>query len=151
MSEPKKEGRAAGRPPLRHTQKRSRASKAKGRRLQQFVRDALLNIDPLGEYRSREMGQAGSDIIDPHNRLPVRYVECKNWESYPSMGAIEKAMLKKDEEGRWAAILKEPRKDPLVVVPWHTFMWFIATALRAHNEHGSPVSAIGFQFVNSED
>lgn len=128
-----KQMRAAKRPPLKPTQKRHRTSNAKARRLQQFVRDAYLNMDPAGEYFSQQMGQAGSDIGDPHKRLPTDYTECKNWASYPSLRAIESAMANKSKSGKWAAILKEPRKDPLVVIPFNLWMEMLNQNLRDWN------------------
>lgn len=58
------------------------SSKAKGRKLQQWVRDVILNLFPLetDDVRSTSMGAGGEDVqLSPAARKYVPYqIECKN-------------------------------------------------------------------------
>lgn len=58
------------------------SSKAKGRKLQQWVRDTILSIFPLqpDDVRSTSMGAGGEDVqLSPAARQFVPYqIECKN-------------------------------------------------------------------------
>ena len=97
----------------------TKSGKAKGRRLQQKLRDLLLEYDPKGAYESRAMGQAGSDIVDPLDRLPWDYVECRNRELWPSLKAIVEEMEGKSGPNclqLWTAMLARNRAKPVFVV-----------------------------------
>ncbi len=62
----------------------TRSAKAKGRKLQQFVRDFLALIDPSSQYYSRTMGDTGSDVYGgalTYNR----YIECRSLKTYESL------------------------------------------------------------------
>lgn len=107
----------------------TRARKQKGKLLQRRVRDDLLKLDPDGGYGSQIMGQAGSDIVDPFDRLPVNYVECRNHKGFPSLNSIKIEMDHKGKS-RWFAILKANRQDPVVLMPyqvWINLMYFYLT------------------------
>lgn len=95
------------------------SAKAKGRRLQQWVRDKLiehLNVHPE-DIESRSMGAGGEDLIMaraarksfPHS------IECKNVEKLNVWGAYEQAQA---NSGDYEPILvmKKNGKKPLVVV-----------------------------------
>lgn len=92
----------------------TKSGKEKGRKLQQKLRDFLLYYDPKGAYESRAMGQAGSDIVDPLQRLPWQYVECRNREVWPSLVAIVYEMECKGH--LWVAMYGRNRQKPVFVV-----------------------------------
>ena len=75
---------------------RVRSAKAKGRRLQQLVRDTLLSwaksLEP-DDIRSTAMGQSGEDILfsPAARRIYPFSIECKNVEKLNIWKAIEQA------------------------------------------------------------
>ena len=75
---------------------RPQSAKAKGRRLQQEVRDAVLAAFPQLEpddVRSTSMGASGADLLlsPAARRLFPYYTECKNQESLNIWVALEQA------------------------------------------------------------
>lgn len=75
---------------------RPQSAKAKGRRLQQFVRDAYLRVFPSLEpddVRSTSMGASGEDILlSPAARALIPFsTECKNVEKINIWAAIKQA------------------------------------------------------------
>ena len=98
---------------------KTQSAKAKGRRLQQWVRDLLiekLNVHPE-DVESRSMGAGGEDLImarAARERFPFS-VECKNVEKLNVWEAYEQAKSNsKDYEP--IVIMKKNQKKPLVVV-----------------------------------
>jgi hypothetical protein len=95
---------------------RPQSAKAKGRRLQQAVRDSILAAFPSLEpddVRSTSMGASGADILlsPVARRLFPFYVEAKNQESINIWKAIAQA-----EAGRLKGFtLDGPTVYPLVV------------------------------------
>lgn len=81
----------------------TRSAKAKGRRLQDQVRERLLktfpNLDPL-DIKTAIMGESGMDIhLSPAARKTIPLaIECKNVEKINIWAAIEQSMgaVKKD-------------------------------------------------------
>ena len=77
---------------------RPQSAKAKGRRLQQEVRDAVLAAFPQlkpDDVRSTSMGAGGADLLlSPAAQwvFPF-YVECKNQESLNIWAALEQAEM----------------------------------------------------------
>lgn len=75
---------------------RPQSAKAKGRRLQQWVRDTLLkfapNLEP-DDVRSTSMGAAGEDLLlSPAARREFPYsIECKNQEGINIWASLEQA------------------------------------------------------------
>ena len=72
------------------------SAKAKGRRLQQWVRDTLLSLCPaltLDDIRSTSMGAQGEDIqLSPAARSVYPFsIECKNLEKLNIFQALEQA------------------------------------------------------------
>ena len=72
------------------------SKKNKGRRLQQMIRDMLLekyNELELGDLESRGMGQAGTDIVmSPLAKKHIKFdIEAKNQESISIWKCIEQA------------------------------------------------------------
>lgn len=104
---------------------RTQSAKAKGRRLQQWFRDLL--IDKLRIHKedieSRSMGAGGEDLImarAAREKFPMS-IECKNqekvnvWESYKQA---------EDNSGKYepVVIIKRNKSKPLVVVDAEYFV-----------------------------
>jgi len=98
--------------------------KAKGRRLQQWVRDQLierLEIDPE-DIESRPMGSGGEDLImarAARERFPFS-VEAKNQESGNVWKAYEQAQANA-KQYEALVIMKKNGKKPLAVIDAETF------------------------------
>ena len=104
---------------------KTQSAKAKGRRLQQWIRDVLiekLNIHPE-DIESRSMGAGGEDLIMARaaRELFPYSVECKNqekinvWESYKQADDNSK-----DYEP--IVVMKRNNQKPLVVVDAEYFV-----------------------------
>ena len=95
------------------------SAKAKGRKLQQWVRDQLIehrNIHPE-DIESRSMGAGGEDLImarDARQKFPYS-IECKNQESVNVWKSYEQAQ---ENSGDYEPIvvLKRNNTKPLVLV-----------------------------------
>lgn len=96
------------------------SAKAKGRALQQWVRDKLLalflSLEP-DDIRSTSMGAGGEDVqLSPaaRRKLPIS-IECKNLASIAAYTWYEQA---KTNAGKFEPVLimKANRKKPLAVV-----------------------------------
>ncbi len=102
------------------------SSKAKGRRLQQQVRDAILEAFPRLEpddVKSTSMGASGEDIqLSPEARRWFPFsVECKARETIAAYAWYEQA--KANSGGRHPLlVIKQNRSKPLVVLDFDTFM-----------------------------
>ena len=104
---------------------KTQSAKAKGRRLQQWFRDLLiekLNIHPA-DIESRSMGAGGEDLImarAAREKFPYS-VECKNqekinlWESYN-----QAQQNSKNHEP--VVILKRNNSKPLIIVAGEYFV-----------------------------
>ena len=97
--------------------------KAKGRRLQQAVRQDLiehLGIDP-GDILSTAMGQSGCDLyLSPAARDRFPYgVECKHQEAIALPAWWRQCTANAEKEGLTPLLLvKQSRKEPLAVLRW---------------------------------
>lgn len=96
-----------------------RSAKAKGRKLQQWTRDKLLEIFPQlqpDDVRSTTMGDGGEDVqLSPAARALVPYqIECKNKASIAVYSWLDQCAV----HGKYEPILviKQDYKEPLVVV-----------------------------------
>ena len=101
------------------------SAKAKGRRLQQWVRERLiegLDIHPE-DIESRPMGSGGEDLImarAAREKLPFS-IECKNQETGNVWKAYEQAQANaKDYEP--LVIMKKNNEKPLAVVDAEVFI-----------------------------
>jgi hypothetical protein len=106
--------------------------KQKGRELQKWVCAQIAKItgipydqaDDSCLIHSREMGQAGSDIVlrgVAKERFPFS-IECKNTEQISLPSAIEQAKSNIKGYDYWMVVLKSKSiKDTVVVLPWGTF------------------------------
>ena len=104
---------------------RPQSAKAKGRRLQQWVRDQLieqLEVHPE-DIESRSMGAGGEDLImarDARQKFPFS-IECKNQEKLNIWDAYEQACANsKDYEP--IVFIKKNGKKPLVVLDAEYFI-----------------------------
>jgi len=109
---------------------KTQSAKAKGRRLQQWFRDLLiekLDVHPE-DIESRSMGAGGEDLImarAARKKFPYS-IECKNQESVNVWKAYEQA---EENSGDYEPIvvLKRNKSKPLVLVDADYFV-------RLHNE-----------------
>ena len=104
---------------------KTQSAKAKGRRLQQWFRDLLiekLDIHPE-DIESRSMGAGGEDLImarAARQRFPYS-IECKNQESVNLWKSYEQAQENsKDYEP--VVVLKRNNTKPLVLVDAEYFV-----------------------------
>ena len=106
--------------------KPGRASKAKGRRLQNLVRDLLREKFPQLEdddIKSATMGIGGEDIVlSPAARKVLNYsFECKNVERLQFWKAIEQA--EENSNGSIPVIVvKKNGKTPFVAMPLENWL-----------------------------
>lgn len=95
------------------------SAKAKGRRLQQWVRDKLiemLDVHPE-DIESRSMGAGGEDLImarAARQKFP-HSIECKNVEKLNIWEAYEQAIANSNDYEP-IVVIKKNGKKPLVVV-----------------------------------
>lgn len=104
---------------------RPQSAKAKGRRLQQQIRDLLLDIFPeltKDDVRSTGMGQQGEDIqLSPKARQLIPFqIECKNKKEVAVINWLEKQAA---EHGHHIPLVvaKQDYSEPVVVVDAVTF------------------------------
>ena len=101
--------------------------KAKGRRLQQLVRDCIVRMFVLhvDDVRSASMGSGGVDVIlSPKAQAAFPYsVECKAQEGFAKVyDAFNQAGENAYKGTTPAVVLKSNNKEPLVVISLETFM-----------------------------
>ena len=104
---------------------KAQSAKAKGRRLQQWVRDKLieaLDIHPE-DIESRSMGAGGEDLImarAAREKFPMS-IECKNQEKVNVWEAYKQA---EDNSGNYepVVVIKRNKVKPLVVVDAEYFV-----------------------------
>ena len=107
------------------------SAKAKGRNLQQWVRDLILESFPALEpddVRSTSMGAGGEDLLlSPAARRLFPYsVECKNVEKLNVWNAYQQAEANSGEHEP-ILIMKMNRKKPLVVIDAEAFVNLLKT------------------------
>jgi hypothetical protein len=100
--------------------------KAKGRRLQNRIRDDLRNLFPMLEdddIQSQTMGMSGADIVlSPAARKLINYsIECKNQETLPLWKSLQQAA---DNAGEQIPLLifKRNHSKTYVTLEWDKFM-----------------------------
>ena len=107
--------------------KNPRSSKAKGRRLQNLVRDKLREIylPELHEddIKSQTMGMTGEDIVlSPAAREICSFsFECKNVERLQMWQAIDQCEANKPDCSAPAIVFKKNGKDPYIAIPFEVF------------------------------
>ena len=105
-------------------------SKAKGRKLQNFVRDELRVAFPSLEeddVKSQTMGMPGEDIVlSPAARKQIPFsFECKNVERLQFWSAVEQCEANCKENISPAVVVKKNRKQPMIAVPFSRFIELI--------------------------
>ena len=110
-----------------------KASKAKGRRLQNYVRDFLRKkyitnwrkLPKLEEddIKSQTMGMTGEDIVlSPAAKKLIPFsFECKNVERLQIWRAIEQCEANKPDCSAPAIVFKKNGKQPYVALPFTVF------------------------------
>ena len=104
----------------------AKASKAKGRRLQNYVRDMLRDVyNQLHEddIKSQTMGMTGEDIVrSPAAKEVCAFsFECKNVERLQIWRAIEQCEANKPDYSAPAIVFKKNGKEPYVAIPFTVF------------------------------
>lgn len=101
---------------------KTQSAKAKGRKLQQWVRDVLLDLasnklEP-DDVTSRSMGAGGEDLLlSPSARklFPIS-IECKSNARHAVYGLLQQAKDNAPEGAQPVLVIKQNRCEPLVVV-----------------------------------
>jgi len=106
-----------------------RSNKAKGRKLQNMVRDILRDSFPTLEeddIKSQTMGMTGEDIVlSPAARKLIPYsFECKNVERLQFWAAVEQAESNSDDRAP-AVVVKKNRREPYIAIPLDSFIELI--------------------------
>tara|TARA_R100001082_G_scaffold102630_1_gene72887 strand:- start:149 stop:535 length:387 start_codon:yes stop_codon:yes gene_type:complete len=106
--------------------KSAKASKAKGRRLQNYVRDMLRDVyHQLHEddIKSQTMGMTGEDIVrSPAAKEVCAFsFECKNVERLQIWRAIDQCESNRPDCSSPAIVFKKNGKQPYVAIPFTTF------------------------------
>ena len=104
----------------------AKASKAKGRRLQNFVRDILRDIYTQlhpDDIKSQTMGMTGEDIVrSPAAKEVCAFsFECKNVERLQIWRAIEQCEANRPDYRAPAIVFKKNGKEPYVAIPFTVF------------------------------
>lgn len=100
---------------------KAQSAKAKGRKLQQLVRDKLLSLSDTfrdGDIESTGMGQSGEDLVlSPHARdlLPIS-VECKSHAKFAVYGVIDQCKANCPDGCEPVVVLKANHKRPVAVI-----------------------------------
>ena len=105
-------------------------SKAKGRKLQNLLRDKLRVAFPSLEeddVKSQTMGMPGEDIVlSPAARKQIPYsFECKNVERLQFWSSVEQCETNCKENINPAVVVKKNRKEPMVAIPLDSFIKLI--------------------------
>lgn len=104
---------------VKNVKMKTQSAKAKGRRLQQWVRDQLieeLKVHPE-DVESRSMGAGGEDLImarAARQKFPFS-IECKNVEKLNVWEAYEQAKSNCNDYEP-LVVMKKNQKKPLVVI-----------------------------------
>lgn len=114
---------------------KTQSAKAKGRRLQQFVRDSILALFPEhlepGDVRSTSMGASGEDLLlsPAARRLFPFAVECKNQEKLNVWEALAQAA---SHAGSLTPLLVFKRNQSLtyVALRWDDFESLVKRAAK---------------------
>ena len=104
----------------------ARASKAKGRRLQNYVRDILRDVYPQlheDDIKSQTMGMTGEVFVtSPAAKEVCAFsFECKNVERLQIWRAIEQCEANKPDCSAPAIVFKKNGKQPYVALPFTVF------------------------------
>ena len=111
--------------------KSAKSSKAKGRRLQNYVRDMLRDVYSQlhpDDIKSQTMGMTGEDIVrSPAAKEVCAFsFECKNVERLQIWRAIEQCETNRDDHSSPAIVFKKNGKQPYVAIPFTVFCDMLA-------------------------
>ena len=103
----------------------AKSAKAKGRRLQNFIRDELRDMYPgfhEDDIKSQTMGMSGEDIVlSPAARSKICYsFECKNKERLDLWKSLEQANDNSSDREP-VLIIKRNRTKVYAVIEWNSF------------------------------
>lgn len=106
------------------------SAKAKGRRLQQFVRDRILAAFPkldISDVRSTSMGAAGEDVLLSKAARDVfpYSVECKSLAKVAVYKHIDQAVSNCPDGAEPLVIMKADRRSPIVIIDAEHFFSII--------------------------
>ena len=113
------------------------SAKAKGRKLQQLVRDKLLELSDTfreGDIESTGMGQSGEDVqLSPHARdlLPIS-IECKHHNKMAVYSVIDQCKSNTPDGCQPVVVLKANYKKPVAVIDLD--YWTHLEKIRIDNE-----------------
>ena len=107
----------------------AKSVKAKGRRLQNLVRDLLRSAFSFlheDDIKSQTMGMGGEDIVlSPQAQKIIKYsFECKNVERLNLWEAIDQAKTNCKERVP-VVVIKKNRRNPYAVIPLEEFISLI--------------------------
>ena len=117
---------------------KTQSAKAKGRKLQQWARNKLLekfsHLEP-DDIKSTGMGQGGEDVqLSPMARKSIPFsIECKSRKSIAVYSYMDQAKENCGEKCEPLVIIKADRKAPLVIVDAEFFI----KELRQRNDEGN--------------
>ena len=105
---------------------KTRSAKNKGKRLQNNVRDILLEAFKEDDVKSTTMGESGEDIqLSPAARKLIPYAfECKNQEKLNIWSALEQAESN-SEKGKPVLVFKRNRSKTYAVLQLEDFVELI--------------------------
>ena len=108
-----------------------KSSKAKGRRLQNYVRDRLRAIfSSLEEddIKSQTMGMTGEDIVlSPAARKLIPYsIECKNVERLNVWQCLKQTEDNTHEDCSPALVIKRNQTNPYIMIPLELWISIIS-------------------------
>lgn len=117
---------------------KTQSAKAKGRKLQQWVRDKIIHyfgkfgVDPE-DVKSTSMGAGGEDIqLSPFARAMFPYsIECKSHKSMAVYKLYDQAVENKHRLAEPLLIIKVNNRKPLAVVDAE---WFIELCSEYYRE-----------------
>ena len=104
-----------------------KSAKAKGRALQNYVVEQLLNEFPMLEdddIKGAIMGERGEDIkLSPlaKRKIPFSF-ECKNVERLQFWSSVEQAEANKRENAIPSLVIKKNHKEPYISLPLDDFI-----------------------------
>ena len=101
----------------------TKSRKAKGRKLQNIVRDDLNQLFGL-DLHSRIMGEKGADVYGDTDVFPF-HIECKNQEQLQLWKELEKIKLKEYP----ALLIKRNRTGIYAVISYQMFLDFVGLVL----------------------
>lgn len=100
-----------------------KSAKQKGRRLQNQVREDLINVleIPSDQIRTAIMGEKGADIKDYSKMVPLS-IECKNVERLDIWKAIDQSEANADISGIPCVVFKKNGREAYAALPWKFVM-----------------------------